>query len=93
MNETAFTPEAFAALQSADPEIAHRKALLLDPLNKADKKGYFVRNGIVMHEYTDQNGIVHPAVYIPQVLIKLTRGSAAQISANQYPTKAHCKKN
>jgi hypothetical protein len=72
MNETAFTPEAFAALQSADPEITHRKTLLL---NKADKKGYFVRNGIVMHEYTDQNGIVHPAVYIPQVLIKLILSS------------------
>jgi hypothetical protein len=37
--------------------------------------------------------VIQPTVHRDVIMLLLiTRGSAAQISANQYPTKAHCKK-
>ncbi len=71
MNETAFTPQAFAALQSTDDDLKHIKKQLQDPATKYDRKSYFMQNGIIMHEYADHNGMIHPTVCVPQELIPL----------------------
>jgi hypothetical protein len=75
MNETAFTPQAFAALQGTDPDCLEIRNTLDDlPLGKMDQ-GYFMQDGILMHEYTDQNEVTHSAVCIPRELVPLIMGS------------------
>jgi hypothetical protein len=70
MTETAFTPQAFAALQEADlPIRSKRNQLELLKFEQTDERGFFLRNGIVMHEYQDKNSISHPAVVVPAVLV------------------------
>jgi hypothetical protein len=65
MTETAFTPQAFAALQEADIPIKNKcDQLSLLKFEQTDERGFFLCNGIVMHEYQDKNAISHPAVVV-----------------------------